>query len=169
MKQLLLMRHAKSEWNIHDGNDLDRNISKIGIEKTKRIGEFIGQKKIIIDKILCSPSLRTRKTKDLLIKYLNPKPKVVMKTDLYHEAGCKIFDIVLNERNSNVLFVISHEPLLSSSVFDFSEEYDNKYFRNATSEFSTSSIIFFKFDVERWSQINKKNSKLIFFLRPNDI
>ena len=92
-----------------------------------------------------------------------------MKTDLYHEAGCKIFDIVLNERNSNVLFVISHEPLLSSSVFDFSEEYDNKYFRNATSEFSTSSIIFFKFDVERWSQINKKNSKLIFFLRPNDI
>ena len=41
MLNVTFMRHAKSDWNIYDGNDFNRCVSEEGINKTKRIGLFI--------------------------------------------------------------------------------------------------------------------------------
>ena len=64
MLNITLLRHAKSEINGYDGTDFTRDISEAGVEKTKKIGNFIRHKKISFDEVLCSPSLRTKKTLD---------------------------------------------------------------------------------------------------------
>ena len=66
MLNVTFIRHAKSEWKSFDGNDFNRDISEIGMEKTKKIASFLKKEKIIFDEVLCSPSLRTRKTLDIL-------------------------------------------------------------------------------------------------------
>ena len=52
MKKIYFLRHAKSEWGNFDGDDLNRDISEIGIEKTKKIGSFLRNEKIVFDKSL---------------------------------------------------------------------------------------------------------------------
>ena len=61
MLNVTFLRHAKSEWSSFDGDDFNRDISETGIEKTKKIGSFLRNEKIVFDEVLCSPSLRTKK------------------------------------------------------------------------------------------------------------
>ena len=57
MLNVTFMRHAKSDWNIYDGNDFNRCVSEEGINKTKRIGLFIKNNNFFFDEALCSPAL----------------------------------------------------------------------------------------------------------------
>ena len=40
------MRHAKSDWNNYDGDDLKRKVSPIGEKKTQLTKEFILKEKM---------------------------------------------------------------------------------------------------------------------------
>ena len=48
MLNVTFIRHAKSEWKSFDRNDFNRDISEIGMEKTKKIGSFLKKEKIIL-------------------------------------------------------------------------------------------------------------------------
>ena len=76
MLNLTLLRHAKSEINGYDGTDFTRDISEAGVKQTKKIGNFIRDKKISFDEVLCSPSLRTKKTLDVITSFFANKPMV---------------------------------------------------------------------------------------------
>ena len=58
------MRHAKSDWSNFDRDDFNRKINSKGVMRTKIIGNYIKKEKIKIDQILCSPSKRTKKTRN---------------------------------------------------------------------------------------------------------
>ena len=45
MLNVTFLRHAKSELSNFDGDDFNRDISEIGIEKTKKIGSFLRNRK----------------------------------------------------------------------------------------------------------------------------
>ena len=59
--------------------------------------------------------------------------------------------------------------MLSSSIQDFSSDFENKNFKRATEKFSTSSIFQINFSCKNWFDIDKSNSTIIFFKRPNDL
>ena len=59
------MRHAKSDWNNYDGDDLKRKVSPIGEKKTKLTKEFILSKNFLPDHVWCSPSIRTKETLEI--------------------------------------------------------------------------------------------------------
>ena len=48
MLNLSLIRHAKSDWNYSIQDDMNRPISKKGVNKTKKICEFLKKKKVVI-------------------------------------------------------------------------------------------------------------------------
>jgi len=169
MKKLFLLRHAKSFWDFYDGNDLNRDISEVGVEKTNKIGRFLKQEKICIDRVLCSHSLRTKKTNKIILNYLNPKPKVLIKEELYHDTKTKIFDVVSSQNSGDSLLIVSHEPLLSNSINDFSNDNRNKNFQNARIKFPTSGLFNLIFYVKSWKDISPDNSEIVFFKRPKDL
>ncbi len=169
MLNLTLLRHAKSNLQNHTGNDFSRDISEIGINKTKKIGKFLKEKKIFFDEVLCSPSLRTKKTLKLILNFLNQKPIIKFIDELYYKSNVDIFDTIILEAKKKKVLVISHEPMLSSSIQDFSSDFENKNFKRATEKFSTSSIFQINFSCKNWFDINKSNSTIIFFKRPNDL
>ena len=169
MLNLTLIRHAKSNWESFDGDDFSRDIAEIGVKKTQKIGKFLKGEKITFDEILCSPSLRTKKTLKLILNFLDNKPIIRFIDDLYHQSNKDLFDIVVLEARKKKVLVISHEPMLSSSIQDFSSDFENKNFKRATEKFSTSSIFQINFSCKNWFDIDKSNSTIIFFKRPNDL
>ena len=71
MLNLSLIRHAKSDWINYESDDFSRKISSKGIIKTKKIGLLLKKKGIFFNEILCSPSVRTKETMEIILTYLD--------------------------------------------------------------------------------------------------
>ena len=95
MLNLSLIRHAKSDWENFDGDDMSRSISVTGIRKTEKISNFLREKEMTFDEIFCSPSRRTKETLKILIKNISNDPSIYYLDNLYHSSGIDIFDTVM--------------------------------------------------------------------------
>jgi phosphohistidine phosphatase len=62
MRDLLIMRHAKSNWNNKTQNDFDRPLSERGQRNATRIGYWLLEHSLIPDWIVSSPALRASET-----------------------------------------------------------------------------------------------------------
>lgn len=60
--QLLILRHAKSDWYSNFKQDFDRPLNKRGNKDAKNIGQWMNKQCLLPDTILCSPALRAKKT-----------------------------------------------------------------------------------------------------------
>src|SRR5881227_1774110 len=68
MKQLYLLRHAKSNWDDPDIDDFDRTLNKRGRRAAKAMATYFREAGLAPSMVLCSPAKRTRET----LKYLQP-------------------------------------------------------------------------------------------------
>ena len=62
MKNIFFLRHAKSSWDDFSLKDFDRPLSTRGIQDADLMGNYFKSKKITLEKILSSPSKRTKET-----------------------------------------------------------------------------------------------------------
>ena len=171
MLNLSLIRHAKSDWTNFDGDDMSRPISTKGKKKTEKILKFLEkkEKKILFKEIFCSPSRRTKETLKLLLEKISNDPKIYYLDDLYHSSGINIFDTVMLHAKLNRVLVVSHEPLISSSIENFFSGSNNKYYLNAIEEYTTSAFFNVSFKCKEWFEINKSVSKINFYTKPKDL
>ena len=169
MLNLSLIRHANSEIDNSIQDDMNRPISSKGIKNTKKICEFLKEKKLIFDEVFCSPSKRTRETLDIIIKYLPRVPSIYYLKNLYHTSPIDIFDTVMLEAKKKKVLIVSHQPLLSNSIDNFFSGSQNKHYFNAVTSYSTSSLFNVSFKCEEWHQILKSNSVLNFFIKPSEL
>lgn len=68
--ELLLLRHAKSDWNSQARSDALRPLNPRGRRAAPHMGAFIASNNWLPDRVLCSPALRTRQTLDGLAQEL---------------------------------------------------------------------------------------------------
>ena len=95
MLNLSLIRHANADLDNFMNDDMTRPISLQGINKTKKICEFLKRKKISFDEVFCSPSKRTKETLNIIVKFLSNKPSINYLENLYHTSSVDIFDTVM--------------------------------------------------------------------------
>lgn len=62
MRTVFLLRHAKSDWSDPTLADIDRPLAPRGERAAKKIAGYVRRKRIRPALILCSPSVRTRRT-----------------------------------------------------------------------------------------------------------
>ena len=67
MKNLLLMRHAKSDWSDSGMSDFDRPLNKRGRADAPRLAKLLRGSGLFPDFVLCSSALRARQTAELLL------------------------------------------------------------------------------------------------------
>ena len=65
MRELIVLRHAKSSWDDIDKRDHDRQLASRGIEAAKRMGALILERGWVPDHIICSTAARTQQTLEL--------------------------------------------------------------------------------------------------------
>jgi len=62
MRTVFLFRHAKSSWSDPTLADIDRPLAPRGERAAKNIARYVRRKRIRPTLVLCSPSVRTRRT-----------------------------------------------------------------------------------------------------------
>ena len=117
MPELLIMRHAKSDWGAGLSSDRERPLAPRGVKAAKRMGRAITKIGAIPDLVLSSPAVRARSTAELASKAGRWGASVEIAPGFY---GGMWRDVVEGVRNacgsSDRILVVGHEPTWSDLV-----------------------------------------------------
>ncbi|WP_290664789.1 histidine phosphatase family protein [Ignavibacterium sp.] len=159
MRQLILIRHAKSSWSNPDLSDFDRPLNKRGKRDLAFMSVLLSQKNISPELIISSPALRTKLT---AIEFANKigynKNKIIWNKNLYLASYMKILKIIKQIENKiNCAIIVGHNPGLTDlQNYLCNEEIDN---------IPTSGIVSMS-TIKEWKDVESKDFELVFFEFP---
>ena len=117
MKTLLVMRHAKSDWNSASGGDHERPLARRGIKAAGRMGKFLAESEVSPDLVLSSTAVRALSTAELSAEAGEWGCEIVTSRDLYASDPDRVLEIIRAIDNDvNRLLISGHEPTWSSLV-----------------------------------------------------
>ena len=162
MKQIFLLRHAKSDWNNLGEQDFDRSLAKRGIQDASTISNYVKKNNHLIEKVLCSSSKRTKQTFDYCSDGFNfPIENAEYLDDLYFGDTDKIIRLIqnINESISSIL-IVGHNPTLHLLIENLTDE--------SILKFSTCNLAIISFK-DKWKNLSSHKCKLKSLLRPKEI
>lgn len=163
-RRLILIRHAEA---VSDGhiNDIDRSLSKSGIEQSKLLGKFI--RGVTIDKILVSPAKRTMQTLSTLLNAMLDGVAISVDRELYNQSE-SIKDIISRQDYStNNLMVIGHNPGIMSTAMKLSNINSKYYDELLKSLMPPATMVVIDFEgLDSWEEINSRKGNITKLLIP---
>ncbi|WP_010588187.1 SixA phosphatase family protein [Schlesneria paludicola] len=93
-KTLLLLRHAKSNWDDPNLDDHDRPLNERGRKAAKRMGRLIHHEQLPVDLLICSTAIRAQETAERVLKQVTNKPTRIDRADLYLAPPAQIAAIL---------------------------------------------------------------------------
>lgn len=160
MKNLILIRHAKSSWDAPLG-DFDRPLAERGVKDANLVSQSIASflpKQYVV---WSSPAKRARETALIFAQnLLFPLRDIVFNDDLYTFDSHQLEQVVRsigNDVDSVILF--GH----NAAITNFVNKFGDVYIDNVT----TSGFVSLEFDSSDWQSISKgKTAKIVF---PRDL
>jgi phosphohistidine phosphatase len=111
VKQLFLLRHAKSSWEDPGLADHDRPLAPRGRRAAKLIAEHLRRHGIAPELVLCSSAARTRETLELIAPALGEAVPVQIEDQLYAASEQVLLERVRAvEDGIESLQLIGHNP-----------------------------------------------------------
>ncbi|WP_027053235.1 SixA phosphatase family protein [Mesorhizobium erdmanii] len=168
MRQLLLLRHAKSSWDDPDLDDFDRPLAQRGSKAAKLMGRALAARGWLPDQVLVSSALRTRDTWRLVADELPVHPRVAFTEALYEASAADILSqIRLADPSSGCLAVVGHNPGLEDLAKQLAGSGSEAKARMRLDEkFPTAALARLVFDGD-WSALS--SGRLTHCLRPKDL
>ena len=160
MKTLILVRHAKSDWDDPSLDDFDRPLNSRGKRDAPLMAERLLDKKIKIDAFIASPARRAKKTACIFAAaYKQDKSDVIFKDELYG-AGEKVFADVIARApgKSGSIAVFSHNP----GITDFA----NQLTETKVDNIPTCGVFAVKADCDKWKDFATAKKQFLFFDYP---
>lgn len=114
-KELLIIRHAKSDWSGDVGKDFDRPLAKRGVEASKQLGQALTTMRAVPELIITSPAKRALETTKLLIKHGGWDCEVEREREFYGGGPDHVLDTVQGiDKEFERVAIIGHEPTWSA-------------------------------------------------------
>jgi phosphohistidine phosphatase len=159
MHRLHLLRHAKSD---RDGamEDHERPLSRRGRDAARRVGESLPSALGTLDLVLCSPSLRTKETAELVLAGFAPAAPIRFEEALYL-AGRTTLMSRLSQLDESVgsVMVIGHNPGLHELALALAATDSPGYRALASGKFPTTARASFAIP-QPWASIARSRHKL---------
>ena len=145
MKNLLIMRHAKSSRADHSLTDFDRPLNPRGEQNAPEMGSWLRDQKLTPDLIIASSAVRTQQTADLVRSQFDPVPEVIATRQLYLAPPQAYFQAILEFAGDvQTLLMLGHNPGIEQLVYNLSNRYES---------IPTATIAWFQFDSNQWREI----------------
>ena len=111
MKELLIMRHAKSSWDPPYPTDFERPLNKRGRKAAPRMGEFLAERDLLPDLIVSSPAERAKQTTELFAEASGYDGELRFEQAIYHAFSGDLLAVVqgLPDEAERVMLV-GHNP-----------------------------------------------------------
>ena len=165
MKRLILTRHAKSSWDDPLTPDHDRPLNERGKAAAADLGQWLASRGYVPDQVLCSDSLRTRKTWSGIAPALPGTPVLELKPALYH-AGPDVMLAVLRHATAETVMMIGHNP----GIAEFAARIAAKAPLNPEfSRYPTGATLVVDFTAASWAEVGFGQGIVDDFIVPREI
>ena len=157
MKQLTLIRHAKSSWECPEMDDFQRPLKKRGKEDAPKMGGILSEKLDPPELFLSSPARRALKTAHLMVSSMGLEERnVVTDRRLYHAGVTDLYAVLsgLEDRIIRV-FLCAHNPGIT--------EFVNYLTLAGIEKVPTCGVAHILLPVEAWKEIAFGCGELVFF------
>ncbi|TIV93867.1 MAG: histidine phosphatase family protein, partial [Mesorhizobium sp.] len=168
MRQLLILRHAKSSWDDPKLADFDRPLGPRGLKTAPLMGRELSRRGWQPDLALVSPALRTRDTWRLVSRELPKHVPAEFAEELYEAAPAAILARV-RQAKAKSLLVIGHNPGLQTFTLRLAGAgSDEGVFKKLEAKFPTAALA--RFTVKNdWANLDFGDARLTHFVRPKDL
>ena len=171
MLTVLLLRHAKSNWDTLSLPDYDRPLAKRGQKAAPLMGAAIARLDLKPDLILCSGAARTRETLALALPALGtPQPEIIYDDAIYMATPGTLMTLLrklpTGTNAPKTVMVVGHNPGLEELAAELAGGGDKDACKVMAEKFPTGALAVFTFDVPAWSAIAPGGGKLQRFLTP---
>ena len=153
MRQLVLLRHAKSSWKDHTLADYDRPLNKRGKSDAPVMGERLAARGIEPSLIISSPARRARRTAEAVADALDyPAEEIEFEEDIYEAGVHTLLHLVrcLDDADREVLLV-GHNPGLT--------ELNNLLTGDYIANNPTCGAVVIGFDLPSWNQASPNSGE----------
>jgi len=156
MKNLVLVRHAKSSWDNPEWSDFDRPLNKRGLRDAPFLADILVKKGFVPDLIISSTAKRAKETVHFFSGALKYDIKRIEFELGIYERGTKFIINKLSNLESQInnVLLVGHNPDITSLATFFSGD----FFDNIP----TCGMVSIKFNFNEWENITSVNGELVF-------
>ncbi len=162
MKELLIMRHAKSSWNNANLSDHERPLNKRGKRDAPRMGKLLKEEGLTPDLIIASTAERALSTAELTALNCDYERELVVDGRFYGGAPRTFVEILqtVDDANERVM-IVAHNPGLEELVEDLTG-YDGR--------FTTANVAYVQLPIDSWRDLSLETpGALLNLWRPKEI
>lgn len=148
MPELILVRHAKSDWGDLSLSDFDRPLNARGKKNAPFMGKMLRQKKVKPDLIVSSPAKRAKSTAKRMAEELDyAKEKIVFEQSVY-ESDVKTLLKIVNAfpDKKKKIMLVGHNP----GMTDFLNYLSDAGIVNLP----TCAVAIIRFDCGNWQEVS---------------
>lgn len=161
-KTLLVIRHAKSSWDIGTPNDFERPLNERGKRDAPEMAKRLKEKNILVDAFVASPAKRAKKTAEYFIEeYGRKKEDIIFVPKLYHAPAEVFFEVIESlQDHYSTTAVFSHNPGITEFVNMLTDDF-------RVDNMPTCGIVAVKVP-SPWREFRKAQKQLLFFDFPKN-
>jgi phosphohistidine phosphatase len=117
-KQLLLMRHAKSDWEAAANSDFERPLNPRGRHDAPRMGGWLQTQDMIPDLVLTSPARRANQTAQAVMEILGlDEARLQLVDEMYLASRATLLDVLATKLSAaDSVLLVAHNPGLDDLV-----------------------------------------------------
>jgi len=159
MKEILIMRHAKSDWSTMDLKDFDRPLNKRGRKAAVRMAQELANRNMLPDTIIASPAARAKETTELMLTNKAFQLDVEWEKEFYMARNSVIINKLHNlPETVKRPLLVGHNPTWEDVVALLAKNTD-------WVTMPTATIVLLKFD-GKWTDLKPKSAKLEWLIKP---
>lgn len=159
-KQLILIRHAKSDWANANLSDFDRSLNERGKRDAPMMAQRLADKKIKIDAFVASPAKRAAKTATCFAEtYGLKKDDIKFIDELYLPPPSTFYKVITQLKNKfDTVAIFSH----NDGITDFANQLTDTRIDNIP----TCGVFAVKVDTDDWANFTEARKEFWFFDYP---
>ena len=167
MKKLILLRHAKSEWNSATARDFDRPLNARGREAARAMGQEMRRLELAFDQVVASPAARVVETMAGAAEMFGPLAPDYDESVYLALPETLLAIVRAADDAAESLLIVGHNPgmerlaLLLSAPSAMRDEVAIKY--------PTGALALIDLPVARWRDVAAGGGTLSHFIRPRDL
>ncbi len=160
MKSVIIIRHAKSNWDNILHSDFERQLNDRGHQDAPMMAERLLDRKVKIDALISSPAKRAFTTAAYFAEAFDIKENSIIKVpELYHAPAPVFFNVISKVDDAyKTIAIFSHNPGITDFV--------NELTVAQIDDMPTCAMFAVKANITHWKLFAEAEKEFLFFDYP---
>ncbi|PYT02158.1 MAG: hypothetical protein DMF60_22130 [Acidobacteria bacterium] len=158
MKTLMLLRHAKSDWEDASLPDFDRPLAARGRRDAPRVGKALRKRGSLPGLIISSPAARAKATIDAVIKTAKLDGELQFNEAIYGASSAELMKVIRSLPDEiSCSLLVGHNPGFEDLLERLTGSHDRM---------PTAALACIEFQIDRWEDVEDGNGRLAWLVTP---